>query len=135
MNQTNLFHENLDVQSVAIYNKQRREDRLPVNTSVEITGIDPAGQPFTEKTTVEDVTEIGCRFSTRTQLQCGDIVAIKALEPGERALADTQSQLFEVVWAAHHRTGCTVGARKLQGEKLAKTKFPPPDYSPRRPAK
>jgi hypothetical protein len=60
---------------------------------------------------------------------------VRPLEPGKKSMAHGQPLLFEVAWAAHHRTVCTVGARKLQGEKLAKAIFPPPNYSPRRPAK
>ena len=135
MSQTDILHKNLDAQPVAIYDQQRREERLSVSIPVEITGVDRAGHLFTERTLVEDITEIGCRFDIRTQLQCGDIIAVKLLEPGEKSMTHGQPHLFEVVWAAHHRTVCTVGARKLQGEKLAKAKFPPPNYSPRHPAK
>ena len=135
MSEMNRLHNSLGAQPVAIYYQQRREERLSVSIPVEITGIDRAGHLFTERTLVEDVTEIGCRFDTRTQLQCGDIIAVKPLEPGKKSMTHVQAHLFEVAWAAHHRKICTIGARKLHGEKLAKVKFPPPNYSPRRPAK
>jgi len=135
VSQTNLLHENQDAQPAAVYDHKRREDRLPVNIPVEITGIDRAGHLFTERTLVENVTEIGCRFNTRTQMQCGEIVAVKPLEPGKKSMTHEQLQLFEIVWAAHHRAGCTVGARKLQGEKLANAKFPPLIASPKRRSK
>lgn len=102
---------------------------------VEIMGIDRAGHLFSDRGFVKDVTDVGCRFDTRTQLQCGDIVAVKPLEPGEKVMTDQHSQLFEVMWAANHGTRCTVGARKLYGDKLADFKFPPPNYSPRHPVK
>jgi hypothetical protein len=124
VSETNLLHENQDAQPVAVFDHKRREDRLPVSIPVEITGIDCVGHLFTERTSVENVTEIGCRFNTRTQMQCGEIVAVKPLEPGKKSMTHEQLQLFEIVWAAHHRAGCTVGARKLQGEKLANVKFP-----------
>ena len=135
MSQTNLLQENQDAQPVAVYGRKRREDRLPVSIPVEITGIDRVGHLFTERTLVEDVTEIGCRFNTRTQMQCGEIVAVKPLEPGKKSMTREELQLFEIVWAAHHQAGCTVGARKLQGEKLANAKFPLLNSSPKRRSK
>lgn len=135
MSETNLLHENPDKPSTVVNGERRREDRLSVNITVEITGIDRAGHLFHERTFVENVTDVGCRFDARTQLQCGDIVAVKPLEPGEKIMAYEQPQLFEVMWAARRGTSCTVGTRKLQGEKLATVKFPPPNCSAKRPSK
>ena len=119
-----------------ITGERRREERIPVNDiPVEITGTDRAGQHFNEQALVKDVNDLGCRFDTRAQLRCGDIVAVKPLEPNEKVLKDVQSQLFEVMWAANHGTKCTVGTRRLQGEKLANAKFLPPNDSSRAPAK
>ena len=132
MSQTNSMHKKQDAQPVAVYDHKRREDRLVVSIPVEITGIDRVGHLFTERTLVENVTEIGCRFNTQKQLQCGEIVAVKPLEPGKKSMTQEQLQLFEIVWAAHHKAGCTVGARKLQGQKLANVKFPLPNSSPKR---
>jgi len=116
--------------------ERRREERIPVNDiPVEITGTDRAGQHFNEQALVKDVNDLGCRFDTRAQLRCGDIVAVKPLEPNEKVLKDVQSQLFEVMWAANHGTKCTVGTRRLQGEKLANAKFLPPNDSSRVPTK
>jgi hypothetical protein len=135
VSETNLLHENQAPQAVAVHDNRRREERLSVSIPVEITGIDRVGHLFTERTLVEDVTEIGCRFNTRTQMLCGEIVAVKPLEPGKKSMTHEQLQLFEIVWAAHHRAGCTVGARKLQGEKLANVKFPLLNASPLRRSK
>jgi hypothetical protein len=129
------MHDNQGTPSDVITKERRREDRLSTEIPVEITGINHAGHLFTERTLLEDVTEIGCRFETHTQLQCGDVVAIKPVEPGEKSLMLGQSQLVEVVWIAHHKAGWTVGTRKLHGEKLAKPEFPPASYSPRLPPK
>jgi hypothetical protein len=119
-----------------ISGKRRRQERIPANDiPVEITGTDHAGRHFNEQAVVKDVTDLGCRFDTRAQLRCGDIVAVKPLEPSEKIPADNQSQLFEVMWAANHGTKCRVGTRRLQGERLANAKFPPPNDSSRVPAK
>ena len=116
--------------------ERRREDRIPVNDiPVEITGTDSAGQHFNEQALVKDVTDLGCCFDTRAQLRCGDIIAVKPFELSEKVLKKIQPQLFEVMWAANHGMKCTVGTRRLQGEKLANAKFLPPNDSSRVPAK
>jgi hypothetical protein len=94
---------------------------------VEITRYDAAGDVLTERTRIEDVTSVGCRFRTQTELQRGDTVSIRPLVPGQKSLAGVQSQLFEIMWTAPQGTSWTSGARKLEGEKLANVKFPPTD--------
>jgi hypothetical protein len=133
--QTNPMRNSQGGSSDLAATERRREQRLSADIPAEITGIDHAGHLFTERTLLEDVSEIGYRFETHTQLQCGDIVAVKPVEPGEKSLMLGQSQLVEVAWIAHHKAGWTVGTRKLHGEKLAKPEFPPASYSPRLPAK
>jgi hypothetical protein len=119
-----------------ITGERRREERIPVNDiPVEITGTDPTGQHFNEQAFVKDVTDLSCCFDTRAQLRCADIVAVKPLELSEKFLKEVQSQLFEVMWAANHGTKCSVGTRRLQGEKLANPKFLPPNDSSRVPTK
>lgn len=135
MSQKNLFRENPGAASGTFTGEKRGEARLPVNIPVEVTGIDRAGHSLKGQTFVEDVTEQGCRFGARTRLQCGDIVMVKPLAPGMKILKHEQPQLFEVVWAAYHRKGCTVGTRKVPGEKFATAEFPPPTCPPRPPAK
>src|ERR1700730_5608455 len=115
--------------------ERRREERVSVNIPAEVTGIDRAGRLFSEQTFVKDVTDSGCHFETRAQLQCGDIVSVKPLEPAEKIMTNEEYQFFEVMWAANHGSKWTVGTRRLQGEKLANAKFPPPNYSPSPPAK
>lgn len=83
---------------------------------------------FVEEVTIEDVNEVGCLFKTRIHLETGDIIAIKQLVPGKKSLPDEQRQLFEIAWDDCRTTFWAVGAKKLQGEKLAKIKFPPANY-------
>jgi len=109
--------------------ERRREERLRLKISGEITGIDGAGRLFVELVTIEDVTDFGCRIAMHVHLEPGTIVAIKPLEPGQKSLPDQRTQLFEVVWSAP-REGCwEVGAKKLQGEKLANLKSSLDNYS------
>ena len=63
--------ENEKTGSGITYGKRRMDKRLLINAQVEITGIDSAGNPFTEQTKVEDFSDVGCRFWTRNLLRRG----------------------------------------------------------------
>lgn len=86
VSQTNLLRENPSAVSGTVTGEKRREERLPVHIPVEITGTDRAGHLLNEQTFVKDVTEHGCRFDTRTRLQCGDIITVKPIEAGIKIL-------------------------------------------------
>ena len=105
--------------------EHRAEKRVLVNVPVEVTEIDDEGQPVTERTVIEDVSDFGCRFSTRGPVKQGDTVAVKLLGNNGNTLPDEGPRLYEIMWVARKQNGSTVGARVLQGEKLASTKFPP----------
>ena len=104
---------------------RRREERISINLSVEMTRYDAAGNVFTERTRIEDVTSVACRFRTQTELPRGATVSITPLVPGQKSLACVQPQLFEIMWTAPQGTNWTAGTRKLEGEKLAHVEFPP----------
>jgi len=105
--------------------ERRVERRILVHVPVEVTEIDAEGQPITERTFIEDVSDFGCRFSTRVPIKQGDTVAVRALGRNGNNLPDEKPQLYEIMWVAPRDRGSTVGARLLQGEKLANAKFPP----------
>jgi hypothetical protein len=104
---------------------RRADKRISVSVRVEIMALDGGGHPFTERTFIEDVSNFGCRFSMRGTVQKGDTVSVKPLSPKGDSLTNEKGQLFEVMWVAPNSHSMTVGARLLQGEKLANTKFPP----------
>src|SRR6266571_8709484 len=78
---------------------RRAEERITVDLPVEITRYDPEGNMLLERTRIEDVTSVGCRFRTPAELQRGDIVSVKPLGRGENSGADEQPQLYEIMWA------------------------------------
>jgi hypothetical protein len=106
-----------------------------VNVPVEVTEIDGDGQPITERTFIEDVSDFGCRFSTRGPVKQGDTIAVKILGPYGNKLPDEEPRLYEIMWVAPKDHGSTVGARVLQGEKLANVKFPPENGRQKRDSK
>ena len=115
--------------------EKRLEKRILVNVPVEVTEIDSQGRQFTERTFIEDVSDFGCRFSTRGPVQQGDTISVKLLGPHGKGVADEQPHLYEIMWVARKQNGSTVGARVLQGEKLANIKFPPEKGGPKQDAK
>ena len=105
--------------------ERRAERRILVNVPVEVTEIDGEGHQTTERTFIEDVSDFGCRFSTRGRVQQGDTVSVRLLGANGHSLPDEKPRLYEIMWVARNQNSCTVGARVLQGDKLANIKFPP----------
>ncbi len=108
-----------------VIERRREERRILVHAPVEVTEIHGEGHHFTERTFIEDVSDFGCRFSARGPVQQGDTVAVKILGPRGNNLPGEEPRLYEIMWVARKERSSTVGARLLQGEKLANIKFPP----------
>jgi hypothetical protein len=69
------------------------------------------------------VSDFGCRFTTHAPIKQGDTVGVKILGRHGNNFPDEDSRLYEILWVARDQS-FTVGARVLQGEKLANAKFP-----------
>jgi hypothetical protein len=105
--------------------ERRTERRILVNVAVEVTEFNNDGRPFTERSFIEDVSDLGCRFSTRGPVRQGDTVAVKILGRNGMSLPDEEPRYYEIMWVAPKKQGFTVGARLMPGEKLANLKLPP----------
>jgi PilZ domain-containing protein len=110
--------------------ERRVEKRILVYVPVEVTEIDSDGQLVTERTFIEDVSDFGCRFTTRGSVKQGETIAVKILGRDGSTLPKEDAQLYEVMWVAPKDHGYSVGARLLQGEMLANAKFPQDKFSP-----
>lgn len=108
--------ENEETQSDITRGDRRMDKRLLINAQVEITGVDSGGNPFTERTKVEDFSNVGCRFGTQIFPRRGSTVAIKPLGQEGEHLPSEQAKLFEIMWAVRQATGWTVGARAFKRE-------------------
>ena len=115
--------------------EKRAERRVLVHMPVEVTEIDGAASSMKERTFIEDVSDFGCRFSTRREVRQGDTIALKILGPHGNNLLDEQPHFYEIMWVAPKEHGFTVGARIVQGEKLANVKLPPENGGPKQDAK
>lgn len=109
---------------------RRSEERLLVDLPVELTWFASDGSVLIEQTKIEDVTSIGCRFTTQVEFHRGDIISIRPLASGQKSLAKNEPQPFEVMWASKLGGRWTTGAKKLEGEKLASVKVPLANDSP-----
>jgi hypothetical protein len=115
-----------------VVDRRRAERRILANVPIELTQVDAEGHPVKEKTFIEDVSDFGCRFSTRRKIQQGETVAVRILGSHGEVLPDEESRYHEIMWVAPKGNGFTAGARVLQGEKLANVKFPPENGSLKR---
>jgi hypothetical protein len=114
-----------------VVDRRRAERRILANIPIEVTRIDSEGHPVKEKTFVEDVSDFGCRFSTRKTIQQGETVVVRILGSRGDLLPDEVPRYYEIMWVAPKGNGFTVGARVLQGEKLANVKFPTENSGPK----
>jgi hypothetical protein len=114
-----------------VVDRRRVERRILTNIPIEVTRVDAEGHPVKEKTYVEDVSDFGCRFSTRKTIQQGETVAVRILDSHGALLPDEKPRYYEIMWVAPKGNGFTVGARVLRGEKLANDKSPIENSSPK----
>jgi hypothetical protein len=130
-----LLSLDLDTPSGTEKPKRRHEGRFPLDHRGEIKIIDKDGRLLIEEVTLEDWSDEGCRFVCSIPLKAGDFVAIRPMEKDENAPDDREPHLFEVTWTNRRIAFWVAGAIRLQGEKLAALKFPPPDSNPGRTSK
>ncbi len=104
---------------------RRRENRIPLVFHIEVSGFDRCGQFFSERTVTADVSESGCRFQLKTEVERGAVVAIKRASRHANRLQPERPILFKVVRVAEESSGWTLGAWKLQPETLWCIAFPP----------
>jgi hypothetical protein len=107
-----------------VVDRRRAERRILTDVPIQLTQVDAGGHPVKEKTFIEDVSDFGCRFSTRRTIRQGETVAVRILGARGDVLSDEEPRYYEIMWVAPKGNGFTVGARMLQGEKLANVKFP-----------
>jgi hypothetical protein len=98
--------------------RRRKERRIVVNVAVEVTVDRGNGDKFTERAIIEDVSDMGCRFTTHGTAQTGDTVSLRILGPAGQPLADEEPRLYQIMWVARNDRSCTVGARLVKGKTL-----------------
>jgi len=104
---------------------RRREKRIPLVFPIEVSGFDRNGRFFSERTITADVSEGGCRFQLKTEVERGSVVAIKLVSRHTNRLQPERPLLFKVSRVVEESNGWTLGAAKLQPESLWCIAFPP----------
>jgi len=104
---------------------RRREKRITLVFQIEVSGFDRRGQFFSERTVTADVSESGCRFHLKAEVEHGAVVAIKLVSRNINRLQPERPFLFKVARVTAESTGWTLGAAKLQPESLWCIAFPP----------
>jgi hypothetical protein len=122
--------ENEEVPSIVNSVERRTDKRFLINARVEIAGVDIAGNPFMERTSVRDFSDAGCRFRTQVHLRRGDTVAIKPLGAEGQSSPQDQPKWFEIMWAVRCATGWMVGARVSRRERNENRESASSDPSP-----
>jgi hypothetical protein len=100
--------------------KERRAgNRFLLHSRVEITGVDDAGLQFAERTHLEDVGDLGCRFSLHRSVGRGGILGIEPLGRDGESLVEEFPRLFLIIWVERRDGGMNVGARSLRENELS----------------
>ena len=103
---------------------RRKGKRVPLAFPIEVSGFDSTGRLFAECTATSNISESGCRFQVKTQLERGDVVAIKLLSRRNDLAPASKPLLFQIVLVAREAEGWTAGALQLESENLWHMAFP-----------
>jgi PilZ domain len=98
--------------------ERRRDPRIVVNAPVEITTSNHKDCQITEKTFIEDVSDMGCRFKMRGPVRKGDMISVRLLSQDGKEFLDETAKMFEVMWVARGENIVVVGARIVGAEKF-----------------
>jgi len=99
--------------------ERRAYKRFLLHSPVEITGVDESGLQFAERARVEDVSDLGCRFSIRGAVHQGSVLGVMPMGPEGENLLDEFPRLFVIIWAKRKGDRLTVGARSLREDELS----------------
>lgn len=122
---TQIEDRNVDVKL-----ERRGEPRTPMKFSVEVCGFDVTGHFFAERTMTCDVSNSGCKFYLRVEVEKNSVVAIRVIEHFNGREVDSKPILFRVVRIEHEFGGQALGVSRLQAERLRCADFPQPRKSP-----
>jgi hypothetical protein len=106
---------------------RRREERQVIHFPIEVSGIDAQGKPFTERTTTEDVSESGVRFSLRVPLEFEAVVAVKLVHHDGPTVFVGKLVLYQIRRVDVQGDHRLVGAVKLQSASIWRAGDTTPD--------
>jgi hypothetical protein len=89
-----------------------------VSLPIEVSGFDRHGRFFTERTFTSDVSDRGCKFAVRAEVEIRSAVAIRVTRRKRGAELNSRPVLFELVRVEVMDSGWVVAAIKLQAAVL-----------------
>ena len=99
--------------ALAEFGSQRLE-RIARKLSIEVCGFDRCGRFFTERSETCDVSDGGCKFYLRTEVEREAVVALRVIERYDQRGSDAAPVLFQVAHIERESSGWTLGALKLR---------------------
>ena len=103
--------------------ERRREPRFSHTLSIEVSGFDCAGRFFTERTCTIDASMCGCRFTLRTSVERGSVLAIRLVDPQTKADGERRTVLFQVAHTQQSDRVWIVGVWRMQSSRLWTLEF------------
>jgi hypothetical protein len=103
---------------------RRRENRVALTFPIEVCGFNRFGRFFTERTTTHDISDGGCKFRLRTEIETEAVLAIRVIARRNGKEIDSRPTLFQVMWLEKKPEGWTLGTMKLQPVALWPVEFP-----------
>jgi hypothetical protein len=94
----------------------QRPERIASQLSIEVCGFDRCGRFFTERSETCDVSDGGCKFYLRTEVEREAVVALRVIERSERRGNAAAPVLFQVAHMERGSSGWTLGAFKLRAD-------------------
>jgi hypothetical protein len=94
----------------------QRPERIASQLSIEVCGFDRCGRFFTERSETCDVSDGGCKFYLRTEVERDAVVALRVIERFDRRGSGPAPVLFQVANIERGTNGWTLGALKLRAE-------------------
>jgi hypothetical protein len=107
--------------------ERRRGKRVPLAFPIAVSGFDRSGRHFLKTAKTCDISEAGCRFRIKAQLEPGEVVAIQLIARSNDQAPAGKAVLFQIVWVSPHPDCWEVGALQLQPESIWHMSFPPRD--------
>ena len=96
----------------------RREKRLARAVRVEVCGFNRFGRFFTERTLTSDISDGGCQFCLRSDVEKNSVVALRVIDHNRGCEIDSRPVLFQVERMELQDRGWTLGVSKLQSEPI-----------------
>ena len=95
---------------------RQRPQRFALQFSIDVYGLDRWGRFFTERSETCNVSDAGCRFYLRTEVEREAVVAVRVINRNGHLGNASSPMLFQIAHIERDATGWTLGALKLRAE-------------------